>query len=95
MKKKKFRARRDSGDYEKAPFLNTLLDHAGHDMEEVLSDAVSFMVGGFHTSGNFMCWVLHYLSIYPEIQERVFKEVSEVLSGQDQDLDEEGMKKLV
>ena len=29
------------------------------------------MVGGFHTTGNFLTWVMYYLAIYPHMQEKV------------------------
>ena len=32
------------------------------------------MVGGFHTTGNFLTWVLYYLAIYPDMQEKVYVE---------------------
>ncbi len=46
---------RESGDYSKAPFLDLLLDNAS-DEEEIVADAVTFVVGGFHTTGNFLTW---------------------------------------
>ena len=39
------------------------------------------MVGGFHTTGNFLTWVLYYMAIYPHMQEKVY-DVEHVLSIQ-------------
>jgi len=54
---------RDSGDYNQAPLLNAILDNSRDD-EEVLADVVSFVVGGFHTTGNFMAWLIYNLVTY-------------------------------
>ena len=61
----------------------------------LLADAISLMLGGFHTTGNFMTWTLHYLSLYPDIQEKVFAELSEVFPEPEAEVDEADMKKLV
>lgn len=82
--------KRESGDYTKAPFLDTLLDYTD-DMDEIISQSITFMVGGFHTTGNSITWALYYLSLHPEVQEKLRKEVGMVVGergveGQ-QDLD--------
>ncbi len=66
---------RAENDYERAPFLDTLLDHYSDDPEYVASQVITFLVGGFHTTGNFLSWVLYYLAKHPECQERVWKEI--------------------
>ena len=43
------------GDFERSPFLDALIDNAS-DEEEMASDAIGFVVGGFHTTGNFITW---------------------------------------
>jgi cytochrome P450 family 20 subfamily A len=73
--------------------MDALLDHFGHDEEYVVSNAITMMVGGFHTTGNFLTWTLYYLAIYPHLQEKVFEEVKKVI-GQKGDLKEEDMEKL-
>ena len=75
--------------------MDTLVDHCGHDLDVCQADALTLMVGGFHTSGNFMTFALHFLSLYPEVQEKVFSEVSKVLKEAGDELDEEGLKELV
>lgn len=42
-----------------------------------------------------MTWTLHYLSLYPDIQEKVFAELSEVFPEPEAEVDEADMKKLV
>ncbi len=83
---------RSGGDYELAPFLDSLLDNAS-DEEELVADAISFVVGGFHTTGNFLTWALYYLAINTEVQERVALEILDVV-GKSDDLTEEAVAKL-
>ena len=40
------------------------------------------MVGGFHTSGNFLAWLLWHLASHPEIQEKVLEEVERETGGE-------------
>ena len=42
--------RRAVGDYTPAPFLDTVLDEID-DEDELISQAITFMIGGFHTTG--------------------------------------------
>ena len=85
--------RREDGDYSLAPFLDTLLDNLD-DEDEIVHQAITFMIGGFHTTGTYMTWFFYFISQRPEIQSKVIEEVSRVR-------DEEGftsigdMRKLV
>ena len=49
---------------------------------QVIDDAVIFMIGGFHTSGNFIVWVLWYLASHSEVQERVLEELERETGGE-------------
>ena len=40
------------------------------------------MIGGFHTSGNLIVWLLWYLSGHPEVQERLLEEVERETEGE-------------
>ena len=42
------------------------------------------MVGGLHTSGYFLVWVIHYMSLNPDIAARLMKEMKEEV-GDDRD----------
>ena len=46
------------------------------------SDIITFLVGGFHTTGNALTWMLYYLSLYPQIQEKVRTEINTIFSEQ-------------
>ena len=51
---------RESGDYNEAPLLNSILDNSRLE-EEVFADVIGFVVGGFHTTGNFLTWLMYNL----------------------------------
>jgi len=41
------------------------------DEEELESDCITFMIAGFHTTGNLITWAIYFLAMYPEYQEKV------------------------
>ena len=89
---------REEGDYEIAPLLDTIIDTAkretesGEKLSQELGDVTAVAVGGFHTTGTVLTWILYYLAIYPEVQEKVQEELKTVLG--DNDVNEETIKKL-
>lgn len=40
------------------------------------------MVGGFHTSGYMMTWLLWYLAANPASQDRLFEELQQEVGGE-------------
>lgn len=58
---------KEDGDFDIAPFLDTALDNI-EDEDEVIHQAITFMIGGFHTSGNYMTWFFYNLALRPDIQ---------------------------
>ena len=89
---------RQTGDYEIAPLLDTIIDTAnsevisGEKLSQEVGDVTAVAVGGFHTTGTVLTWILYYLTIHPKIQEKVFKELVEVLG--DEDVSGESIKHL-
>ena len=89
---------REEGDYEIAPLLDTIIDTAkretesGEKLSQELGDVTAVAVGGFHTTGTVLTWILYYLTIHPSIQEKVYDELENVLG--DNDINEETIKKL-
>ena len=49
---------------------------------QIISDALSFMVGGFHTSGYFITWLFWYLAEHPAVQEKLVEEVEAEVGGE-------------
>ena len=85
---------RNSGDYPVSPLLDTILDHAP-DSEYAVSEAITLIVGGFHTTGNFLSWALYYLALNPDVQEKVFAEIEAVLNRNGkEEVDENAVKNL-
>jgi len=75
------RVRKYNGEYDVAPFLDILVDLLD-DKEDMVSQAVTFLVGGFHTTGMYLTFFFYYICIYPEIQEKIRKEFQTVLGDQ-------------
>ena len=50
-----------------------------------MSDALAFMIGGFHTNGNFVVWLLWYLATHPEVQEQLREELERETGGERDD----------
>ncbi|XP_038078617.1 cytochrome P450 20A1-like [Patiria miniata] len=57
-------------------FIDVLIENELPE-DQVLDDCISFMVGGFHTSGYLLAWTLYFLATHQECQEKVYKEVME------------------
>ena len=66
--------RKHAGDYYKAPFLDISLDNFD-DEDEIVHQAITFMTGGFHTTGTYMTWFFYNLGLFPDIQAKVVEEV--------------------
>ena len=71
------RNRKGEGDYSLAPFLDALLDNLD-DEDEIIHQAITFMIGGFHTTGTYMTWFFYFLAQRPDIQKKVREEVGRV-----------------
>ena len=78
--------------------MDTIIDTAkketesGEKLSQELGDVTAVAVGGFHTTGTVLTWMLYYLTIHPDIQKKVQEELESVLG--ENDLDEETIKKL-
>ena len=78
--------------------MDTIIDTAkretesGEKFSQELGDVTAVAVGGFHTTGTVLSWILYYITIHPEIQEKVHEELETVLG--DNDINGETIKKL-
>ena len=69
------RKQKSSGDFQKAPFLDMLIDNID-DEDEIVHQAITFIIGGFHTTGNYLTWFFYNLGCFQDIQTRVIDEVA-------------------
>ena len=69
---KRFISQRN-GKFEAFRFIDLLLKQGEKELIE--SEMVTFLVGGFHTTGYSVMWLLYFLAKYPLEQEKVAKEV--------------------
>ena len=89
---------REKGNYEIAPLLDTIIETAkterelGEKLSQELGDVTAVAVGGFHTTGTVLTWILYYLTIHPDIQEKVYEELENILG--DNDINDESIKML-
>ena len=51
------------------------MDNIEDDEDELLHQAITFMIGGFHTTGTYMTWFFYNLGLYEEIQNKVISKV--------------------
>ncbi|XP_035663707.1 cytochrome P450 20A1-like [Branchiostoma floridae] len=62
--------------------------------EQVLCDAMTYMVGGFHTSGNLLTWALYFIATHKEVEEKLYQELIDVL-GKKEDVTPDNISQLV
>ncbi|KAG1678672.1 26S proteasome non-ATPase regulatory subunit 4 [Nymphon striatum] len=64
-----------------ANFLETITEAEIYS-DQILADSLTYMIGGFHTSGFLLTWMIYFLCLNPEIQDRVYDEMIEVLDDE-------------
>ena len=79
--KRVLQQRREGEGEEHIPFIDNLLQ-SGVPEEQALADSISFMIGGFHTSGNFLVWLFWYLANHPEVQDKIVEELERETGGE-------------
>ena len=78
--------------------MDTIIDTAkretedGETLSQEVGDVTAVAVGGFHTSGTILTWMIYYLTIHRTVQDKVAAELQEVLG--DNDADENSIKNL-
>lgn len=81
--KEYMKQRREDKDKAERLFIDSILYCEFMDEEEMCDNIMTFLIGGFHTTGNMMTWCLYYLTKHPEVQEKVYEELIEVLGDED------------
>ncbi|XP_056007018.1 cytochrome P450 20A1-like [Ostrea edulis] len=63
-------------------FIDALLDFST-DEELIFSESTTFIIGGFHTTGNLLTWAIYFLATHQDIQDKVYKEIKKVVGDED------------
>ena len=64
--------------------IDLLIDHSA-DEETLICDTFVYIVGGFHTTGNLLTWGFYFLATHQDLQEKLYKEIKDVLGKDDVD----------
>lgn len=86
-KRRKLRKNKD------VTLLADVLIDSSNDEEKLLHDAVTFTAAGSHTTGSLLTWALYFLSTNPDVQEKVYSEITTVIGIND--VDSESAKELI
>ncbi|CAF1278338.1 unnamed protein product [Adineta ricciae] len=75
--------RQQSGDKEKC-FVDYLLADEEHVLSEehICDEVITMFVGGFHTTGNLLTWILYYLAKDQSVQQRLYEELVETYEAE-------------
>ncbi|XP_057294082.1 cytochrome P450 20A1-like [Hydractinia symbiolongicarpus] len=52
-----------------------------HD-EQLVDMVITYLIGGFHTTGNLLTWTFYFLCRHPEVEEKLLAELKEVLGDE-------------
>ncbi|KAG6449918.1 hypothetical protein O3G_MSEX006288 [Manduca sexta] len=81
------------------PFLDLLLELSNN--EEVITDKEireevdTFMIAGYDTSSYVLMYTLMAIGTYPQVQEKIYREIQDVLGYSDRDVTKHDLHKLV
>ncbi|XP_068204684.1 cytochrome P450 4C1-like [Palaemon carinicauda] len=92
------KADEDIGKKKRLAFLDLLLEYTENDQpltdESIREEVDTFMFEGHDTTSAAINWSLYLLGCYPEIQERVYQELTEVLGTSDQPITTRELRQL-
>ncbi|XP_065913881.1 cytochrome P450 20A1-like isoform X2 [Dysidea avara] len=66
--------RRSGDDQSTVPFIDALLQSGVPD-EQIIAEAITFLIGGLHNTGYLLLWTLHYLTVHKDIYDKVVEEM--------------------
>ena len=60
-------------------------ERKGHHLtdDELMSQMVVFLLGGYHTSSSILSLLCYNLAIYPDVQEKVIEDISRVCQSRE------------
>jgi len=74
-------------------FLDFLLNETGYSNEQITADVITYMIGGFHTTANFLTWALFFITKFPQIQDEIYNEIVKLI-GSNEEIDFESVGKF-
>nr|WCC58119.1 cytochrome P450 [Pharsalia antennata] len=83
----------EGGYKKKLAFLDLLLENSEFTEEELKEEVEVFLIAGTDTSGTTTCFLFEIFGLYPEIQQKVYEEVIDVL-GEDRLVEASDLPKL-
>ncbi|KAL2728168.1 cytochrome P450 9e2-like, partial [Vespula maculifrons] len=64
------------------------------DIKDIVAQAFIFFLAGFDTSSTLMCFMVHELAVHPEIQDKLYQEINEVLLRTNGEITYEELSKM-
>nr|XP_006821880.1 PREDICTED: cytochrome P450 20A1-like [Saccoglossus kowalevskii] len=64
-------------------FIDVLMAKSSSE-EELISDATSYFIAGYHTTAFMMVWTFYYMCENQEVQEKIYQEIIEVIGKDEQ-----------
>lgn len=58
--------------------IDAIIGHHA-DEDKRYADAVTYTVGGFHTTANLLTWCVYFMCMHEEVQDKVYEEIRSVL----------------
>ena len=77
--RKMMKVYKEQKNLKKLPLMEALTE-SGAPEEQILSDMITFS-GGFHTLGYYATWTLTYLAQHPNVQDKLYREISSRVMG--------------
>jgi len=79
----------------KSDIVGLMLQVGETDDSLIIDEVRTFLFAGHETTSNMLAWCCYFLSKYPNIQEKVFQEVNEVLGDREPNRDDIGKLKYL
>lgn len=75
--------RKKSKSVDKYVFIDFLMDKCSS-TEELQSDLITYIVGGFHTTGNLLTWMIYFLATHDDVQKQLHDEIIGIIGDADE-----------
>jgi len=63
--------------------IDDIMDFPEATEQFIFDNLLTYIIGGFHTSGNLLTWLIYFIAGHPECQDRLHREFLEVLGSKD------------